>query len=211
MYTYQYIASLLPLLTTVLGAPSLESQPANQTTPQAPDPCQPPYDGASFYGYCYKIKPPIKDTTGDGGAYATSPEVPSLSKGIKCWQDNSGLTINLGSCDLNLDALCKGLDPSAVPAAPRGQWLWHYEQPGCSVGVRLPADAATSPPNPPLSICEEKILQPMTQCLGDNNKGLSNVATINLESLPVGGPGGPTWKAVDEKYPSWIIHAQEGW
>lgn len=188
-------APLIPIATTP-PAPIIPPPPTSQTStaasavPSNGDPCGPAIQDNPTYPNTCAAKVNLVSTPPPYGVYCGS-EGPA--------------SINWAACEKVFQGVCGGI---LWTEYPKGAWVWSDPGTGCAVGTWMPPGSdgkgAGAAMTPSLLRCYDLISQAMIDSCSTATGG-SNMASVNVGTLPSFSDPSQTGSQVDIGYPSYIV------
>lgn len=166
---------------------------AGAVVPANPDPCGPPTGQA----------PGVAGSLSTCHANVSVADLGQPSYyGVQCTNDNSGFTLEQGTCLDSLLTVCDQISGQwGVQYQDTDTWIWSTEDGNCTFGYWLPKGGA---PPPSDGRCQEQITSVISQsCAGP----VFNAGGVNVKAFPSAGASNTssTGLPVDPMYPSYVM------
>ena len=188
-------APLIPIATTppapiILPPATSQTSTAASAVPSNGDPCGPAIQDNPNYPNTCAAKVNLVTTPAPYGVY--------------CGSDGPA-SINWAACEKVFQGVCGGIPWTQYP---KGAWVWSDPGTGCAVGTWMPPGSdgkgASAAMTPSLLRCYDLISQVMVDSCSTATGG-SNIASVNVVTLPSFSDPSQTGSQVNVGYPSYVI------
>ena len=188
-------APLIPIATAppapiILPPATSQTSTAASAVPSNGDPCGP----------AIQDKPNYPNTCAAEVSLVTTP----APYGVYCGSDGPS-SINWAACEKVFQGVCGGI---LWTEYPKDAWVWSDQGTGCAVGTWMPhgsdGKGAGAAMTPSLLRCYDLISQAMIDSCSTATGG-SNIASVNVGTLPSFSDPSQTGSQVNIGYPSYVI------
>ena len=174
--------------TPVATQPSItQTRTAASATPTNGDPCGPAIQDNPNYPNTCAAEPKL----------ATTPQ----AYGVSCGVDGPP-NVDWTACGTVIDKVCHEITSSMYP---KGAWVWNDSGLDCAVGTYMTADGGGTAMTPSTQRCKDLIFKSLTDSCSTGGASTSNVASVNLASLPSFSDPTQNGAQVNVGYSSFIV------